>query len=278
MKLTDAHVHFWNTALMPCPWLSQVPAIAHAHVPQDLRAEAGDALPNRIVFVDCGSPWLDEVLWVEKLAKDEPRIRAIVAKATMNAGAKTTAAIAELKGHPLVRGVRHNFEDETDPDYCVSTAFLEGIGQLPAAGLSFDICCKHHQLASVVELVRRSPGTSFILDHAGKPGIRAGLLDPWRANIRALAALPNVVCKFSGLVTEADRGKWTPADLQPYVSTLLDSFGPGRLLFGGDWPVVKLASSYLRWLETARAMTAHLSAAEQAAIFDANTARAYRLD
>jgi L-fuconolactonase len=277
MSLTDAHVHFWNTELMPCPWLSGVPAIAHAHTPADLRAEAAQEMPSRIIFVDCGSPWLDEVRWVEGLAKAEPRIRGIVAKATVNAGAQTVAALAELGRHPLVRGVRHNFEDERDPDYCVRPAFLEGVGRLAAAGLSFDICCKHHQLASVVELVRRTPETTFVLDHGGKPGIRAGLLDPWRAHIRALAALPNAVCKFSGLVTEADRENWTPAQLQPYVSTLLDSFGPARLLFGGDWPVVKLAATYPRWLDTARAITAHLSAAERAAIFDQNAARVYRI-
>jgi L-fuconolactonase len=277
MSLTDAHVHFWDTAIMPCPWLSTVPAIAGAHTPRDLCAETAGETPSRMIFVDCGSPWLDEVKWVEGLARAEPRIRAIVAKATMNAGAGTAAQIEELAGHPLVRGVRHNFEDERDPDYCVQPAFLEGVGRLAAAGLSFDICCKHHQLASVVELARRTPQTSFILDHGGKPAIREGLLDPWRANIRALAALPNVVCKFSGLVTEADRGNWTPADLQPYVSTLLDAFGPGRLLFGGDWPVVKLASSYLRWLGTARAMTAHLSPAERSAVFDLNAARVYRI-
>jgi len=277
MSLTDAHVHFWNTALMPCPWLASVPAIAHAHTPQDLSAETGGEMPSRIVFVDCGSPWLDEVRWVEGLARAEPRIRGIVAKATMNAGEETAAQVAELVRHPLVRGVRHNFEDERDPDYCVRPAFLEGVGRLAGAGLSFDICCKHHQLASVVELVRRTPQTSFVLDHGGKPGIKAGLLEPWRSHIRALAALPNVVCKFSGLVTEADRDHWTPAQIQPYASALLDSFGPSRLLYGGDWPVVKLASSYLRWLDTARAMTAHLTAAERAAIFDGNAARIYRI-
>jgi L-fuconolactonase len=277
MSLTDAHVHFWDTALMPCPWLSGVPAIAHAHTPKDLRAETGGEMPSRIVFVDCGSPWLDEVRWVEGLAKAEPRIRGIVAKATMDAGEKTAAQIADLATHPLVRGVRHNFEDEKDPDYCVRPRFLEGVGRLAGAGLSFDICCKHHQLASVVELVRRTPQTSFVLDHGGKPAIKAGLLDPWRSHIRALAALPNVVCKFSGLVTEADRADWTPAQIQPYASVLLDSFGPSRLLYGGDWPVVKLACSYLRWLDTARAMTAHLTAAERAAIFDGNAARVYRI-
>ena len=125
--------------------------------------------------------------------------------------------------------------------------------------------------------MRSCPETRFILDHAGKPGIRAGILDPWRANIRALASMPNVVCKLSGLVTEADHLHWSVGQLDPYVNHVLDAFGPSRLLFGGDWPVSKLASSYLRWLETARGLVAHLSKAEQAAIFHGNAAKVYRI-
>jgi L-fuconolactonase len=262
---------------MPCPWLSEVPSIAGAHTPAELRKEAEGEMPSRIVFVECGSPWLDEVKWVEKLALAEPRIRGIVAKAAMNEGAKTEAAIAELARHPLVRGVRHNFQHEADPSFCSRPEFIEGVSRLHSANLTFDICCFHYQLDAVIKLVSRCPQTSFILDHAGKPGIKAGIVDPWRAQIRALAKLPNVVCKLSGLVTEADHDGWTAAELKPYVETLLETFGASRLMFGGDWPVAKLASSYPRWLETARAFTAQLSPADQAAIFEGNASRIYRL-
>jgi L-fuconolactonase len=278
VRFTDTHVHFWDTALMPCPWLSEVPSIAGAHTPAELIKETAGGMPSRIVFVECGSPWLDEVGWVEKLAAAEPRIRGIVAKAPMNGGARTVAAIAELTRHPLVRGVRHNFQHEADPSYCRSPEFVEGVSRLHSANLSFDICCFHHQLGAVIELVRRCPQTSFILDHAGKPGIKAGVIDPWRAQIGALARLPNVVCKLSGLVTEADHVHWSASDLKPYVETLLEAFGTARLMFGGDWPVAKLASSYPRWLETARGLTAHLPPADQAAIFEGNASRVYRLD
>jgi L-fuconolactonase len=277
MRFTDTHVHFWDTALMPCPWLSGVPSIAGAHTPDQLHEDSAGEMPSRIVFVECGSPWLDEVKWVEKLALAEPRIRGIVAKAPMNEGAKTAAAIAELARHPLVRGVRHNFQHEADPSFCSRPEFIEGVSRLHPANLSFDICCFHFQLDAVIELVSRCPQTSFILDHAGKPGIKAGTVDPWRSQIKALAKLPNVVCKLSGLVTEADHSRWTAADLKPYVETLLEAFGPSRLLFGGDWPVAKLASSYPRWLETAREFTAQLSPADQAAIFEGNASRIYRL-
>jgi len=277
VSLTDAHVHFWDQGNLPYPWLADVPPIAGRHTPAELDAETGPRAPSRIVFVECGAPGLEEVRWIEHLAAADRRIRAIVAKAPVNAGDETARAIAELERHPLVRGVRHLIQDEPDPGFCLTPAFIAGVTRLAAAGLSFDLCCRHAQLPAVIELVRRCPQTQFILDHAGKPAIRSGLLDPWRAHIRALTALPNVVCKLSGLVTEADPARWTADDLRPYVDHLVQTFGPSRLLFGGDWPVCKLAGSYVRWLETAQAATDRLPAADRAAIFSENTGRIYRL-
>ncbi len=277
MRYIDSHMHFWDQkVLRPYTWLHEVPSINHRHDPATLRAEAGADLPEKIVFVEAGAPPLPEVCWVETLAAREPRIRAIVAKIAIDAGPATTAALAELREQPLVRGVRHHFEH--DPvDYCARPAFVRGVREATAAGFSFDLCGKHPQLPAIIELVRQCPETSFILDHGGKPGIRAGLLDPWRDHIRQLAAFPNVVCKLSGLVTEADHANWTEAQLEPYAAHLLATFGPDRLLFGGDWPVAKLACGYLRWLELVRRFTTHLSAPDQAAIFGGNAERIYRI-
>ena len=200
-------MHFWDRALMPYAWLHEVPSIWDRHTPENLLREAPGHLPEKIVFVECGAPWFEELKWVEQLASTESRIRGIVAKATVNAGAQTSADIAVLRQHPLVRGVRHHFEHEKDPGYCARPEFIRGVGELAAAGLNFDICCKHPVLPAVIELVRRCPEVQFILDHAGKPGIRAGLLDPWREHIRALAKLQNVVCKFPA---------WSP---KPITST-----------------------------------------------------------
>lgn len=273
----DTHVHFWDQRQLPYPWLVEVPAIAGPHTPAELRAEAAGHLPEKIVFVECGAPWLDEVKWVEQLAATEPRIAGIVAKCMVNEGATTLAKLAELKKHPVVRGVRHLVQHEPDVDFAARPEFIAGVRAVGAAGLSFDLCCFHHQLPAVVRLVRACPDTRFILDHFGKPGIRAGLLEPWRAHLAELAALPNVDCKLSGLITEADHQAWTPADLKPYVDHALATFGPGRLLFGGDWPVAKLAGAYPRWLDTARALVSHLPVADQDAIFRRNALRVYRL-
>lgn len=277
MNFTDAHMHFWDRdALGEYVWLHEVPTIAHRHTTENLRVEAPAHLPEKIVFVEAGATPLKEVQWVSGLAAADPRIQGIVAKIFINAGAQTTADLAALRRYPLVKGVRHHFEH--DPiDYCARPEFIRGVQEAAELGYSFDICCKHPQLPAVVELVRRCPQATFILDHGGKPGIRAGLLDPWREHIRTLAAFPNVVAKLSGLATEADHANWTEAQLQPYAMHLLECFGPSRLLFGGDWPVAKLALGYIRWLEIAWRFLAHLGAAEQAAVFRDNANRVYRL-
>lgn len=270
-------MHFWDRdTLGPYTWLHEVPAIAHRHTTESLRAEAPAHLPDKIVFVEAGGPPLAEVRWVSELAGNEPRIRGIVAKVIVDAGAQTSADLAALKQFPLVKGVRHHFEH--DPvDFCSRPEFIRGVREAAELGYSFDICCKHPQLPAVVELVRRCPQASFILDHGGKPGIRDGLLEPWRARISELASFPNVVCKLSGLATEADHSNWKEGQLQPYAEHLLECFGPSRLLFGGDWPVAKLAVGYVRWLEIARGFIDHLSSGEQEAVFRYNADRIYRL-
>jgi L-fuconolactonase len=279
-ELVDAHVHFWDCARIAYPWLAEVPAIAGPHSPLELTSEAAGSIPGAIVFVEAGADRgyaRAEVEWVSGLAALEPRIAGIVAQAAVDRGAETEAALAALARQPLVRGVRHNLQDHPEPDHCLRPSFLGGVARVGEAGWTFDVCIRNRQLPACIELVRRCPGTTFVLDHAGKPDIRSGVVDPWRAHIAVLARFPNVVCKLSGLVTEADPSRWTPAGLRPYVEHLLDSFGPHRLLFGSDWPVVKLAAGYRRWLEVAMELLAPLSAAERAAILGENARRIYRL-
>jgi L-fuconolactonase len=276
----DSHAHFWDTGRIGYPWLAAEPRISGRHGPEELRAEAGKEVPEAIVFVqaECDrASWLAEVEWVESLAAKELRIAAIVAHAPMDAGAATSAALDVLASRPLIRGIRHLIQGEPDPGFCLRPGFFAGVRQLGGRGLTFDICCTSGQLSAVLELVRGCPGTSFILDHAGKPRIGRRELDPWRGDIARIAAEPNVVCKLSGLATEAGPGAWHVDDLRPYVSHLLATFGPGRLLFGSDWPVVKLASGYAPWLEGARKLVSHLDHGSIRAIFSDNARRTYRI-
>jgi L-fuconolactonase len=155
--------------------------------------------------------------------------------------------------------------------------FIQGVQLLAEYSLSFDICIYHYQLAGVIELVRQCPDVSFMLDHIGKPGIAAGLRQPWQAQIIELAALPNVMCKISGLVTEADLQHWRFEDLEPYVTHVLTAFGEDRVAFGSDWPVVLLAADYRRWVETLDQLTSHLTSTAQKKLWSENTRRFYRL-
>jgi L-fuconolactonase len=277
---TDSHVHFWDSSLRRYPWLAAFPAISAAHGPADLLREAGGDPPARVVFVqaDCDrASALDEVTWVQALSGPALPVAGIVAFAPMDAGAATLAALRALVALPLVRGVRHLIQGEADPGFCLTPAFVEGVRECGEIGLSFDICVRHPQLASVVELVRRCPATSFVLDHAGKPDLRLNVLDSWRTHITELAACPNVACKISGLVTEAGTAALDPARFVPTINHLIETFGPSRLLFGSDWPVVKLSSPYSTWLQMARSLLSHLPPTDQAAIFQGNAGRIYRL-
>ena len=282
LSFVDAHVHFWDGARMPYPWLVEAPAIAGKHTPVELAVEASERLPTEIVFVESAiDPMhaLEEVRWVEALAARNPRvaISAIVAQVTVDRGAETEAALAALAGHALVRGVRHIIERHSEPNHCMRTAFVAGVQRVGERGWTFDLCVRPAQLPACIALVRACPRTTFVLDHAGKPDIRGGRLDPWRAHITELARLPNVVCKLSGLVTEAEPATWTPATLRPYIEHLLSCFGPARLLFGSDWPVMNLATNYRRWLETALELLELLSAGERADVLSENARRIYRL-
>ncbi|HZZ20254.1 MAG TPA: amidohydrolase family protein [Opitutaceae bacterium] len=279
-EFTDSHVHFWDASLRRYPWLAEVPAIAGAHGPNELALESQGETPSRIVFVqaDCErSSAMDEVAWVESISGSVPKTSAVVAFAPMDSGQATVEILQTLASKPLVRGVRHLIQGEADPGFCLSKEFVSGVQECGRLGLSFDLCVRHPQLASVTELVRRCPDTSFILDHAGKPDLRSAIIESWRANIADLAKLPNVTCKLSGLVTEAGTAALEIDRFEPVMAHLLATFGPSRLLFGSDWPVVKLAMPYPTWLGMAKKLLAQLSESEQSAIFSGNAARVYRL-
>jgi len=155
--------------------------------------------------------------------------------------------------------------------------FNHGIRALTRRGLAYDILILERHLPNTIRFVDRHPEQVFILDHIAKPRIAAGELEPWACNIRELARRPNVACKLSGMVTEADVATWTPAQLQPYFDVVLAAFGPGRLLFGSDWPVCLAGCDYGRWKQTVESWIAPLSADERRSILGANASRLYAL-
>jgi L-fuconolactonase len=276
--ITDTHVHLWDPARLRYGWLSG--DLARPHGLPEFDAARGKIAVGTIVFVEAGAhadDALAEAEWVTTLAAKEPRIKAIVANASLEKGDAVEPHLESLARLPLVRGVRRLLQGEADARYCLRPPFVEGVRRLPRHHFSFDICIKHWQLAAAVELVRACPDVTFILDHIAKPDIKAGTMEPWRAEMKRMAEMPNVWCKMSGLVTEADYTKWTPDDLRPYVEHVISCFGWNRTFFGSDWPVVTLASPYVRWAETLWNLIGEASADEKRAFFTENGKKAYRL-
>jgi L-fuconolactonase len=220
---------------------------------------------------------LEESRWLLELADASPLIRGVVGWVDLRS-THVEDQLREVAEHPKFVGVRHVVQDEPDPRFLLGESFLHGIGKLATFGLTYDLLLYPQQLPAAAEFVGRFPEQPFVLDHLAKPRIKAGELDPWRHDLKALAAHGNVLCKLSGMVTEAAWQGWKRADFTPYLEVALETFGPKRLMIGSDWPVCTLAAGYPDTIGIVRDFLAPLAAAEREAIEGGNAARFYALD
>jgi len=277
----DTHLHLWDPARLNYPWHKVVTAMNRPFLLPDYK-QASETIPiESMVFVQCdcaADQSRDEVAMVSEFAKIDPRLRGIVAFAALERGSEIESELAWLADQPLVKGVRRITQGEPDADFCLSENYIAGTRLLAKYNLSCDLCITHSQLAAATNLAASCPDVRFILDHLGKPDIKAGLLDPWREDMKRLAAEPNTWCKLSGVVTEADHDHWTTADIEPYVLHAIDCFGPDRIIYGGDWPVVTLACDYHKWFSTISSILESISVDEQRAIMHDNAMDFYRID
>jgi L-fuconolactonase len=211
-----------------------------------------------------------------KLATRETRLKGIVAQASVELGARVTANW-RAREKSARQGRAPEFAGRNRPYFCLQPNFITGVRALAKFNFTFDLCIVHSQLPAVTQLVARCPEVFFVLDHCAKPAIRDQKLDPWRQHLRELAALPNVACKISGLVTEANPVRCGAPDLQPYVRHALDCFGFDRVLFGGDWPVCQLATTYENWLAALKAILTDEPETNLKKLFQTNAERIYRV-
>ena len=277
--IVDTHVHLWNPTVLKYPWLEGVPALNRPFLLDDYRAACDHLDVEAIVFVQADvhpDDGLREAEWVASLAEEDPRLKGIVAWAPLEKGGSARPIVEQLAEIPQVKGVRRLIQSEA-VDYCIQPKFVEGVRLLADFGFSFDLCIFHPQLANTVKLVKQCPDVQFILDHIGKPDIKHQVFEPWKQEIAQLSELPNVHCKISGLVTEADHEKWTPAHLKPYIDHVIACFGFDRVIYGSDWPVSTLAAEYLRWVEVLEGAVGGCSETERRMLFGENARRFYRL-
>lgn len=272
----DAHQHFWKYSAEEYPWIGKgMERLARDRLPADLAPLVGAEGIGGTVAVQARQS-LEESRWLLDLADAHPLIRGVVGWVDL----RSTHVEDQLRAfaeHPKFVGVRHVVQDEPDPRFLLGDSFLHGIGKLATFGLTYDLLLYPQQLPAATEFVGRFPEQPFVLDHLAKPRIKAGELDPWRHDLRALAAHGHVLCKLSGLVTEAAWQGWKRSDFTPYLETALETFGAKRLMFGSDWPVCTLAAEYADVVGIVTDFLAGLTASERDAILGGNAARFYAL-
>ncbi len=241
MKL-DSHQHFWKYDAAQYGWMKPEWPIRRDYLPPDLEPLLARCGLDGAIAVQARQS-LEESRWLLELADQHPLIKGVVGWVDLRSE-RVEDELARFAPHPRFVGVRHVVQDEPDDDFMLRPKFLRGIGKLRQFALRYDLLIFPKQLPAAIELVRRFPDQPFVLDHLAKPFIRDGLLSPWREQICALAEFPNVMCKVSGMVTEAHWQNWRAADFRPYLDVVFTAFGPDRLMIGSDWPVSLLAATY----------------------------------
>lgn len=278
----DSHHHLWDTRARDYPWLTGLDRINQTFAVDDLKPLLEANRIHGTVLVQTMSE-LDETREFLELAASTPWIVGVVGWAPLG-DAGVFAMIDDLKNGPggeFLAGIRHHVHDENDPDWLLQEDVQRGLEAVAEAGLVFDLLVRPRDLPAAIGVTRDFPHLKFVVDHIGKPSIASGELEPWSELMHEFAGLENVACKLSGMVTEADPESWSAEELLPYVRSVVDIFGPDRLMFGSDWPVCLLAASYDDVMDAARATLSELNVLTpdaEHAIFGGTAIRWYGLD
>jgi len=269
----DAHQHFWSYDAAQYPWIPPGSPLHRSWLPDDLAAlqaplgfEGSIAVQARQV--------VGESDWLLGLADRHANVMGVVGWVDLRSD-RVEEDLVRLAAHPKFVGVRHVVQDEPDDDFMLGRDFQRGISQLSAHGLTYDILIYPRQLPAAIRLAEAFPEQAFVLDHVAKPNVKDGQLEPWRTDLRRLARLPNVHCKVSGLITEADHRAWRVEQFRPYLDTVFEAFGVSRLMYGSDWPVCLLAGDYRQAFELVDDYARQCTPAERAALFGGNCATFY---
>lgn len=279
LPIVDTHQHLWDLKKFHLPWIKPGAPLARDFTPADYATATEGLNVVKAVYMEVDlvpEQQQAEADWVVELITSgkTPTVAAIVSGRPNEDGFRKYAT--QFKGSKLIKGIRRILHGESTPaGHCLSKEFIAGVRLLGELGLSFDLCMRPGELMDAVKLIDECPGTRFILDHCGNENVRAKDHAPWKRAMAEVAKRPNVVGKVSGIVVNAEPGKWTSDDLAPVVNHTLDVFGPDRVMFGGDWPVCTLAATYRQWVEALKQIVSNRPEADQKKMFHDNAMKFY---
>ena len=278
MKLTmiDSHQHFWQVGRFDYPWMSAEVETLYRDFLPDALAPVLQANGVRQTVLVQASNSLAETRWLLELADRHHFIAGVVGWVDLTSP-QVEAQLPEFITHPKFKGVRHLVESEPADDWLVQPSVLHGLNLLASHGVAYDLLVQTRHLRHVLTVAERCAGLRLVIDHMAKPPIAGGEIDTWARELKAVAEIPGLHCKLSGLVTEADPQKWKIEDLRPYVERALEWFGPERMMIGSDWPVCLLAASYEQALAAYQALLPGLNDRQRQCILAGNAASFYQL-
>jgi len=275
MKIIDTHQHFWNYEAQKQDWINEdMQVIRKDFLPADLAPILKENSVDGCITVQVDQTDAETQILIKE-ANQNSFIKGVVGWVDLNS-TEIEAALASYTDTKVLKGFRHILQAEPK-GYMLQESFIQGLKKLQANNYTYDLLIYAHQLNQANELVKHLPTMPIVIDHIAKPNIKAGKIEDWKKEITRLANYPNVYCKISGMVTEADWNSWTAADLKPYLDTVVAAFGTERIMFGSDWPVCLVASTYSKWLNLLQNYFNTFSSSEQEAIFAGNAIKFYKL-
>ena len=276
----DSHHHIWDLAVRDQDWITgeELQPIRRNFLMSDLREAISDSGITKTVLVQTVTDYA-ETPDLLAIAESDELVAGVVGWLKIDApdAIEHLHKYLDLPGANYLKGIRDIAQDHVDPNYLARKESIRNVQKLGALGITYDLLTKTPELPAAIEMVKACPDVQFVMDHISKPYISKQEMQPWKKLISELASFPNVVCKISGLVTEANWNNWQVKDFRPYVDHLLEIFTPARLMFGSDWPVATLAASYSEVVELAESLTAGLSISEGESFWSQTAIHAYNL-
>lgn len=281
IPIIDTHQHLWDVNKFKLAWITPDSELNRCYLPADYATASEGLNIVKTVYMEVDvveAQQAEEARWVLDLCERDGATPCAAVISGRPASEGFAKYLDQFRDRKALKGVRRVLHSPATPSgTCLEPAFVAGMRALGERGLSFDLCIKPAELPNVGRLLDRCKGTSFILDHCGNPSLKDKDLSTWKADLARVAERKNLACKVSGFIATATKGEWKADDLAPIINAVLDTFGPDRVMFGGDWPVCTSGASLHEWVSALQAVVSGRPEAERRKLFHDNAVRVYRL-